>query len=220
MATVIVEGLTKTYRDRRVLDQLDLTVQPGEAVGLVDRNESGGTSMLLRILATLVRPTAGRVEVAGTDVTLRPLEARQHVGFASGNFRFVESLSVREYLEFSLGPAAESADSLVDDLVERLGLPAERDVRQLSGRLARRLELAAALGRGPALGLIESGLSSEDSDGRNRLRAWFDGLREAGMTLLLAAESDEVTEEFCTRAVALEAGRIVLVDPASGGASE
>ena len=117
------------------------------------------------------------------------------------------------------GPPQSLGTPLVDDLVERLGLPAKRDVRRLSGRLARRLELAAALGRGPALGLIASGLSSEDPDGKNRLRAWFDELREEGMTLLLAADSDEVAEEFCSRMLALEAGKIVLVDRV-GGASE
>src|SRR5438552_13001236 len=106
-------GLRKAYGRHLVLDGIDLDVRRGEAVALLGANGAGKTT-LLRVVATLVRPTAGRVVVAGVDATREPEAARRHLGFLGHGSWLYEDLTALENLRFwaTLGGHAASAPEL------------------------------------------------------------------------------------------------------------
>jgi ABC-type multidrug transport system ATPase subunit len=158
------EGLRHVFGEVVGLDGLDLEVERGTVFGLLGPNGAGKTT-LVRVLATLLRPTAGRASVLGFDVVAEPLAVRRRIGLA-GQFAAVdEELTGRENLEM-VGrlyrlPAAE-ARIRARDVLERFGIAdaADRRVSTYSGGMRRRLDLGVSLvGRPPAAqGLAQTDL--------------------------------------------------------------
>src|ERR671917_1058678 len=139
---IVAEGLSQTFGDVVALDGLDLEVEAGSVFGLLGPNGAGKTT-LVRILATLLRPTAGRARVLGHDVVAQPLAVRRRIGLA-GQFAAVDAeLTGREYLDliarlYRLSGA--EARSRARDILERFGLgdAADRRVSTYSGGMRRR----------------------------------------------------------------------------------
>src|SRR4051812_20024285 len=150
---VVAEGLVKIYRSRksevRALDGLDLSVGEGTVLGLLGPNGAGKTTTV-RILATLLKPDAGRATVAGLDVVRQAQQLRSVIGL-SGQYAAVdENLTGRENLWlFGRLYQLQSAESRkrAGELLEQFDLAdaAERTVKTYSGGMRRRLDLASAL---------------------------------------------------------------------------
>jgi ABC-2 type transport system ATP-binding protein len=146
---VEVRGLVKSFGEVLALDALDLQVESGTVFGLLGPNGAGKTT-LVRILATLLEPTAGTAEVLGHDVVTEPLAVRRRIGLA-GQFAAVDAeLTGRENVEmiarlYRLSTA--QARSRASEVLERFGLldAADRRVSTYSGGMRRRLDLAAGL---------------------------------------------------------------------------
>jgi ABC-type transport system involved in cytochrome c biogenesis ATPase subunit len=144
---ILAEGVRQTFGDVVALDGLDLEVEAGTVFGLLGPNGAGKTT-LVRVLATLLRPTAGRASVLGRDVVADPLAVRRLIGLA-GQFAAVdEELTGRENVEM-IGclyrlPGSE-ARARARELLERFGLAdaADRRVSTYSGGMRRRLDLTA-----------------------------------------------------------------------------
>jgi ABC-type multidrug transport system ATPase subunit len=157
---ILTEGVRQTFGDVVALNGLDLEVEAGTVFGLLGPNGAGKTT-LVRILATLLRPTAGTARVLGRDVVAEPLAVRRRIGLA-GQFAAVdEELTGRENVEmvgqlYRLSGA--EARTRAAELLERFGLAdvADRRVSTYSGGMRRRLDLGASLtGRPPVLLLDE-----------------------------------------------------------------
>ena len=173
-AAIEVHELGRRFGDVVALDGLDLSVERGTVFGLLGPNGAGKTT-LVRILATLLAPTAGRAEVLGHDVSAEPLAVRRRIGLA-GQFAAVdEELSGRENLEMigllsRLGRA--EARRRTGELLERFALAeaADRRAGGYSGGMRRRLDLAAGLiGRPPVVLLDEP---TTGLDPRSRQELW------------------------------------------------
>jgi ABC-type multidrug transport system ATPase subunit len=171
---ILAEGVGRTYGDVVALNGLDLEVETGTVFGLLGPNGAGKTT-LVRILATLLRPTAGRARVLGRDVVAEPLAVRRRIGLA-GQFAAVDAeLTGRENVEM-IGrlyrlPGAE-ARRRASEVLERFGLveAADRRVSTYSGGMRRRLDLAAGLiGRPPVVLLDEP---TTGLDPRSRQELW------------------------------------------------
>src|ERR671915_1942687 len=146
---IVAEGIRRTFGDVVALDGLDLEVDAGTVFGLLGPNGAGKTT-LVRVLATLLRPTAGRASVLGHDVAAEPLAVRRRIGLA-GQFAAVdEELTGRENVEMIARlyrlPGAE-ARRRTGEVLERFELveAADRRVSTYSGGMRRRLDLAAGL---------------------------------------------------------------------------
>jgi ABC-type multidrug transport system ATPase subunit len=206
------EGLTHRYGRRRGLDPLSFRVAAPGAVTLTGPNGSG-KSTLLRILAGLLRPTAGRATMTLGGETVPPAARRLTVGFASPELAFYDEMSATENLTFAaeargLGhPAAAAGEAL-----ERVGLGARAHdlVPELSSGMKQRLRLAFALLGGPALLLLDEPGSHLDDEGRLTVARLVDEQARAGLVIL--ATNDE--REMKLGAQRIELRRRGLGDPA------
>ena len=173
-AAVVAEGLVKTFGEVRALDGVDLVVPRGSVVGLLGPNGAGKTTTV-RILATLLKPTAGRAEVAGFDVTKRPDDVRRAIGLTGQYAAVDEYLTGRENLRmfgdlYHLSPAYVKARTT--ELLEWFDLTAaaDRPARTYSGGMRRRLDLAASLVAQPSILFLDEPTTGLDP--RSRLGLW------------------------------------------------
>jgi len=214
---VVAEGLVKRYRSRagevRALDGLDLVVPAGTVVGLLGPNGAGKTTTV-RILATLLRPDAGRATVAGFDVVRQAQRLRSVIGL-SGQYAAVdENLTGRENLvmfgrlyQLGAGEARRRSDDLLDQFA--LADAADRVVKTYSGGMRRRLDLASALiGRPQTLFLDEP---TTGLDPRSRLGLW-EVIRERvrqGTTVLLTTQYLEEADALAHSIAVVDHGRVI-----------
>jgi daunorubicin resistance ABC transporter ATP-binding subunit len=220
MTAILAEGVHHSFGDIVALDGLDLAVEAGTVCGLLGPNGAGKTTFV-RVVATLLRPAAGRVAVLGHDIVREPLAVRRRIGLA-GQFAAVdEELTGRENLEMvarlyrlSAGEARRRAD----DVLERFGLSdvAGRAVSTYSGGMRRRLDLGASLtGRPPVL-LLDEPTAGLDPRTRQEMWSVVDELRRAGTTVLLTTQYLEEADRLAQRIAVVDLGRIV----AEGTATE
>jgi heme exporter protein A len=203
-------GLTRAFAGMPVLAGVDLTVAAAELVVLLGPNGAGKTT-LLRVLAGLLRPSGGRLELFGEDVTRGAGTARHRLGYAGHESACYPDLTGRENLEFyaELFGVAD-AGARVAELLAWAGLEpsARRLVRTYSRGMQQRLALARALLHRPTLLLLDEPFSGLDPDGTDALAARLAMLRAEGVAILLATHDLERAAPLATRMAILRAGRI------------
>lgn len=169
-AGIRFEGVTVSYRGSVALDQLQLTVQPGEILALIGPSGSGKTTAL-RAVAGFVRPTAGRIHLGDTDVTDLPPH-RRRIGMVVQQYALFEHMRVRDNVAFGLraqGARGSAVAPRVKECLELVGMAefTDRYPRQLSGGQQQRVAIARALAVRPRVLLLDEPLSALDA----RLRA-------------------------------------------------
>jgi ABC-2 type transport system ATP-binding protein len=217
MDVITAEGLVKIYKSRksevRALDGIDLTVAEGTVLGLLGPNGAGKTTTV-RILATLLKPDAGRATVAGYDVVRDAQKLRTVIGL-SGQYAAVdENLTGRENLwmfgrlyQLQNAIARGRADELLDQF--DLADAADRVVKTYSGGMRRRLDLASALIGQPHLLFLDEPTTGLDP--RSRLGMWdvIRSLVREGTTLLLTTQYLEEADELADSIAVVDHGRII-----------
>ena len=180
--------------------------------GLLGPNGAGKTT-LVRVLATLLRPTAGHASVLGYDVVAEPLAVRRRIGLA-GQFAAVdEELTGRENLEM-VGRlyrlSAGEARARAADVLDRFSLTdaADRRVSTYSGGMRRRLDLGASLTGRPPVILLDEPTTGLDPRTRQELWDTVDELRRAGTTILLTTQYLEEADRLAQRIAIVDHGRI------------
>ena len=186
-----VSGLSKRFGAVEALRGVSLEAAPGEALGLAGENGSGKTT-LLRILATLLRPDSGRVEAAGHDLLAEPRAVRKVVGYVPQRPTADEDLTAAENLRFFCGlygMTRAHSRQRVPELLELAGLEAwaDRQVRQLSGGMRRRLEIVRALAHEPPILLLDEPTAGLDSESRAALWQTLEALRRRSHTTIVFA---------------------------------
>jgi ABC-2 type transport system ATP-binding protein len=217
LPAITAEGLTKVYGSRkhpvRALDGLDLTVEEGTVLGLLGPNGAGKTTTV-RVLATLLRPDAGRATVLGHDVVRDAQRLRHEIGL-SGQYAAVdENLTGAENL-WMFGrlyqlPSAE-ARSRAGALLEQFALTgaADRVVKTYSGGMRRRLDLASALIGRPRLLFLDEPTTGLDPRSRIGMWAVIRDLVRSGSTLLLTTQYLEEADALADDIAVVDAGRII-----------
>jgi len=212
---VVVDGLARSFGSREVLRGLDLAVAPGCFLLVLGANGAGKTT-LLRILATLLRPGAGQVRVAGADVREDPAAVRRVVGMVGHSPLLYGDLTVDENLRFFAGMyGVDAAADRIACLLERLKLtPRRRDrVRDLSRGMRQRAAVARALLHRPSVLLLDEPYEALDECARLLLDGILD--EHCGRTtIVLATHEPKRPSQWATAVVRLADG---LAIPVAGG---
>ncbi|MGI9185726.1 MAG: ATP-binding cassette domain-containing protein [Solirubrobacteraceae bacterium] len=211
-SAIEVRGLGKRFGDVTALDGLDLQVEAGTVFGLLGPNGAGKTT-LVRIVATLLAPDAGEVQVLGHDVVSEPLAVRRRIGLA-GQFAAVDGeLTGRENVEmigrlYRLSGA--EARRRAGEVLERFGLAdaAGRRVGTYSGGMRRRLDLAAGLIGRPPVVLLDEPTTGLDPRSRQELWSVVEELRAEGTTVLLTTQYLEEADRLAQQIAVVDHGRI------------
>jgi heme exporter protein A len=210
-----VTGLRKAFGSTLVLDGIDLVVRAGETVGLLGPNGTGKTT-LLKILATVVRPTRGAAQVAGHDCAREAEQVRGLVGLLAHGTHLYEDLTALENLSFWRRFAGErpNAQALRVILAElELDDCADFRVRTFSAGMKRRLSLARLLLGRPRVLLLDEPFSSLDQRARKWLEQYLQGFAAAGGAILMATHAFGRELDVADRLVILAGGRIILDAP-------
>ena len=212
-----VDGLVKTYGRFRALDGLSFDVAQGEIFGFVGPNGAGKTTSM-RILAALMRPTAGAATVDGIDVIDHPAKVRMRIGYMPDFFGVYDQLTTGEYLAFYAScyrVPRQRIDRTVTDLLELIGLPEKRHlpVDSLSRGMKQRLCLARALVHDPAVLLLDEPASGLDPRARVEMRELLRELQAMGKTIVVSSHILPELAEMCTRFGIIDGGRMVATGP-------
>ncbi len=210
---IVVEGLRKRYKDKQALDGLDLTVRAGTVQGILGPNGAGKTTAV-RIMSTLLRPDEGRIEVAGIDVRTRADEVRSQIGLLGQNAAVDEELSGRQNLEmfgrlYHLG--ARRAGARADELLAQFGLAdtGNKAVKQYSGGMRRRLDLAASLISRPQVLFLDEPTTGLDPRGRTEVWNAVRSLVGGGTTVLLTTQYLEEADQLADQIAVINHGKVI-----------
>jgi ABC-2 type transport system ATP-binding protein len=213
--TPVVEtrGLVKRYDDDVAVAGIDLLVGPGEIYGLVGPNGAGKTTTM-RILATLLAPTAGEAYVTGIPVTADPIEVRRRIGYMPDFYGVYDDLRVWEYLDFfgrCYGIPSAQRTRMIGELLEIVGLGEKRDayVESLSRGMRQRLCLAHTLVHDPVLLILDEPASGLDPRARVEMREILRELRGMGKTILVSSHILPELGELCTGVAIIDHGRVL-----------
>ncbi len=217
-AAIDVDGLELTYSDgTEAVRGVDLTVPEGEFFGFLGPNGAGKTTTI-KVLATLLSPTAGRVEVNGFDVSTEPRKVRESIGYMAQETSIDPELTAEENLRFACEaygvPRSERQDR-IDELLDLVDLAEARDKRaeEFSGGMKKRLDAATALVHRPPLVFLDEPTTGLDPKARNRLWDYFRRINDQGTTIFLTTQYLEEADQLCDRLAVILDGEIV----ASGG---
>ncbi|MFL6333804.1 MAG: ABC transporter ATP-binding protein [Pyrinomonadaceae bacterium] len=225
---ISTSGLTKFYDTHPAVREVSLFVPGGETCALVGPNGAGKTT-LLKMLAGLLRPTSGKIEVAGVEIGAEPKRLHRIVGYVPDTFGLYDDLSVRHFLEY-FARAHEVAHDQIGKRIEGVlgltNLTSKRDaqVGALSRGMRQRLVIAKTLLHAPKVLLLDEPASGLDPHARIELRDLIRQLAALGTTILVSSHILTELADFSTSVVIMERGGVArsgridaLVEELAGG---
>jgi ABC-2 type transport system ATP-binding protein len=212
-AAVEVRGLAKRFGPTLAVAGVDLEIEEGQIFGLVGPNGAGKTTTM-RMLATLLEPSAGTARVCGMDIQEQPNSVRRVIGYMPDTFGVYDDMRVGEYLDFFarmyvIPPARRKV--IVDELLALVDLTAKRGdyVQALSRGMQQRLCLAHALVHDPRVLLLDEPASGLDPRARAELRELLRTLSAMGKTIVISSHILPELEEVCTGVAIIDRGRVL-----------
>jgi ABC-2 type transport system ATP-binding protein len=207
------EGLVRRFGDIVAVAGIDLVVEPGEVFGFLGPN-GAGKSTAVRMLTTLLRPTAGRARVAGFDVVDQAGDVRRSIGVALQDAAIDPLMTGRELLRLQAvlhGLSKSATSGRTEQLLAQVGLvgAADRRVAEYSGGMRRRLDLALALVNEPAVLFLDEPTTGLDPT--SRLAVWDEvrRLNREGTTVFLTTQYLDEADQLASRIAIVDGGRIV-----------
>ena len=221
MAAISFQSVSKSFTNARgtftALDQVSFDIQSGEFFGLLGPNGAGKTT-LISILAGLLKPGSGTIQVQGLDVQTQALQVRKLLGVVPQELVFDPFFTVREALVFQSGYFGVNHNGQwIDELLDNLGLAdkAKHNMRQLSGGMKRRVLVAQALVHKPPVIVLDEPTAGVDVELRQTLWQFIARLNREGHTVLLTTHYLEEAEALCGRIAMLKNGKVVALDNTS-----
>lgn len=208
-----VEGLTKDFGSRRVIDEISFNAEKGEVLGFLGPNGAGKTTTM-RILTGYILPTKGKVEISGYDVVRHSLQVRQRVGYLPENVPVYADMTVREHVRYLADlHQVKRASQRVDDVLKKVHLSDRIDglVGNLSKGMRQRLGLAQALIHQPDVLILDEPTIGLDPAQVYEVRQI---IREIGRehTVMLSTHILSEAQQVCNRIIIINKGRIVAED--------
>lgn len=215
---VEADGLVKSFKDTKALKGVSFQVPRGKVLGVLGPNGAGKTTAV-RILATLLRPDAGRATVAGFDVATQPREVRKRVGLTGQYASIDEELTGRENLKMIgelLNMTGATAKARAAELLEWFDLTeaADRNAKTYSGGMRRRLDLAASLTGHPEIVFLDEPTTGLDPAKREDMWDVVRDIVGRGTSVLLTTQYLEEADALADDIVVINHGEVIAHDTA------
>jgi ABC-2 type transport system ATP-binding protein len=204
-----LRGVGKDYGERTAVGSLDLEVVKGEILGLLGPNGAGKTTTI-SMACGVVTPTRGSVAIAGIDLKKDPFAAKARLGLVPQDLAIFEELSALENLRY-FGALYNTRD--VEWALEVVGLHerAREPVKQFSGGMKRRLNIACGLVHRPQLLVLDEPTVGVDPQSRNHIFETVKALHAQGMTVIYTSHYMEEVEALCDRVAIMDHGALLAL---------
>src|SRR5256885_2966777 len=207
-----LSALSKRYGSFTAVDNIDLSVPRGQLFGFLGPNGAGKTTTL-RMIAGILRPTAGRVEIAGLDLVANPRAAKSKLGFIPDRPFIYEKLTGSEFLGFVAGLYEQSGPQIehrARELMALFDLEEWRDelVESYSHGMRQKLIISSAFVHRPEVIVVDEPMVGLDPKAARILKDLFREYTKRGHTIMMSTHTLEVAETMCDRVAIIQAGRI------------
>ncbi len=209
-----IKNLAKYYGDLAAVDDLSLNIKEGDIFGFIGPNGAGKTTTM-RVLVTLLEPTAGSAFIDGLDVTKQGKKVRRRVGYMPDFMGVYDDLKVFEYLEFfaaAFSIERKKRKSIVEGVLELTDLQSKQSatVDSLSRGMQQRLGLARVLIHDPKVLILDEPASGLDPRARIEIRELLRELKRMGKTIMISSHILSELEEICDHVGIIEHGKLVF----------
>jgi ABC-2 type transport system ATP-binding protein len=214
---VDVRAITKTFGTFTAVDAISFTIEPGEIVGLLGPN-GAGKSTLIRMLVTLLPPTSGTAVINGADIVAHPDDVRRAIGVIPQAMTSDLELSARENLTIFAklyGVPRQRRSALIDELLASVELTqwADNPVKQLSGGMRRRVEIARGLVHEPRIFFLDEPTTGLDPVSRTAVWEMLRRVKvERELTVLLTTHYMDEADKLCDRIAIIDHGKLIAFD--------
>ena len=211
---VNIENTTKQFRNITAVWNLSLQLNEGDIFGFIGPNGAGKTTTI-KMMATLLRPTTGKVVIGGHDAVLNPGGVRRVVGYMPDSFGVYEDIRVWEYLDFFAAayriPRSQRLQ-VIDDVLALTDLQEKRSayVDELSRGMKQRLCLAKTMVHDPKVLLLDEPASGLDPRARIEIRELLRELQAMGKTIFISSHILAELSDFCNKIGIIENGQLVV----------
>jgi sodium transport system ATP-binding protein len=216
--TVVVRNLSKTFHDEsrgevHAVDGISFVCEAGRIFGLLGANGAGKTTTL-RMLATILKPTAGKARVMGHDVVREPEAVRRSLGFYSASTALYPRLTARETLEFFArvnGYPTERVAARVAELIARFGIGEFQNARveKLSSGMKQKVSIARTVVHDPPVLIFDEPSVGLDVINALEMQAVIGALRDEGKTIIFSTHVMSEAEKLCDTIAVVNRGRIL-----------
>jgi len=218
MKETILEArnMTKKYGDFIAVNDMNLAIQKGEIFGLLGPNGAGKTTTISMITG-LLKPTSGSITVDGLDLQTQPYAVKAKLGLVPQELALYPTLSARDNLDFFgsiYGLRGKQLRERVDEMLAMVELTdrANEAVKNYSGGMKRRVNIAAGLMHQPEVLFLDEPTVGVDPQSRNAIFDAVEELNRAGMTVIYTTHYMEEAERLCHRVAIIDEGQIIALD--------
>ncbi|MCH8275119.1 MAG: ABC transporter ATP-binding protein [Armatimonadetes bacterium] len=212
-----VQNLHKTFGDLTAVNNLSFSLKPGDVFGFIGPNGAGKTTTI-RMLATLLEPTAGNARLNGVDILSDPMEVRRRIGYMPDFFGLYDDTKVWEYLDFFAAAyqiGKKQRPEIIDSVLELTDLTTKREsfVQTLSRGMQQRLCLARCLVHDPTLLLLDEPASGLDPRARAELKELIAELGRMNKIVIVSSHILPELADFCNTIGIIERGALLAFGP-------
>ena len=208
---IVTRGLSKRYGSNRGIEDVDLTVQPGEVFGFLGPNGAGKTTTI-RLLLDLIRPTSGTAEVLGRDAWRDSVEVRRRVGYLPAELALYDGLTGQQVVRYLANLRGDVDRDRVRALAERFGADLSRPVRELSTGNKRKVAIVQAFMHDPELLILDEPTSGLDPLVQAEFQRLLREVSDAGATVFLSSHTLDEVDRVADRVGIMREGRLVVVE--------
>jgi ABC-2 type transport system ATP-binding protein len=210
---VTTTGLTRRFGDFTAVQDVNLSVAPGQFFGFLGPN-GAGKSTTIKMLTGLLAPTSGSIQILGLDAAANPIEVKRQIGVVPEGLALFGRLTAPEYLHFvgrMYGLDAATTATRTTELLEFMSLANEpkKLVTDFSHGMQKKLALAAAVIHGPKVLFLDEPFEGVDAIASGTLKAMLQGMIARGATIFLTSHVLEIVERLCTHMAIIDRGHLI-----------
>jgi ABC-2 type transport system ATP-binding protein len=210
---VVTTGLTRRFGDFTAVQDVNLTVAPGQFFGFLGPN-GAGKSTTIKMLTGLLAPTSGSIQILGLDAIANPIEVKRQIGVVPEGLALFGRLTATEYLRFvgrMYGLDLATTTNRTIELLEFMGLANETKklITDYSHGMQKKLALAAAVIHGPKVLFLDEPFEGVDAIASGTLKAMLQGMITRGATIFLTSHVLEIVERLCTHIAIIDRGHLI-----------